>query len=103
MERLPDYQSNVGTRIGIQSCSRNVATLQRISQTQQTQLNSRMPFKRVLRRFKSSPTIQSLAIKPPKPASTPTFPLRMTSIPLFLKHDDCKGDYRVGSGSELKM
>jgi hypothetical protein len=47
-----------------------------------------MPFQRVLRRFKSSPAIQTLTPPPPKPACTPTFPRRIPSIPLFLKHDD---------------
>ena len=47
-----------------------------------------MPFQRVLRRFKSSPTIQTLTPPPPKPADTPTFPQHIPSIPLFFKHDD---------------
>jgi hypothetical protein len=47
-----------------------------------------MPFQCVLRRFKSSPAIQTLSIEPPKPVSTPTFPRRVPSIPLFLKHDN---------------
>jgi len=47
-----------------------------------------MPFQRVLRRFKSSPAIQTLPTEPPKPATTPTFPRRIPSIPLFPKHDD---------------
>jgi len=53
-----------------------------------------MPFQRVIRKFKSTPTlntsppIQILTIEPPKPASTPTFPRRVPSIPLFLKRND---------------
>ena len=53
-----------------------------------------MPLQRVIRKFKSTPTlktppsIQILTIKPPKPASTPTFPRRVPSIPLFLKCND---------------
>ncbi len=47
-----------------------------------------MPFQRVLRRFKSSPAIQTLMPPPPKPADTPTFPRRIPSIPLSLKHND---------------
>jgi len=53
-----------------------------------------MPFQRVIRKFKSTPTlkmspsIQILMIEPPKPASTPTFPCRVPSIPLFLKRND---------------
>ena len=53
-----------------------------------------MPFQRVIRKFKSTPTlkmslsIQILPIEPLKPASTPMFPCRVPSIPLFLKHND---------------
>jgi hypothetical protein len=47
-----------------------------------------MPFQRVLRRFKSSPSIRTLSIEPPKPASTPTFPHCVPSISLFLKRDN---------------
>ena len=47
-----------------------------------------MPFQRVLRRFISSPVIQISTPPPPKTADTPTFPRRIPSIPLFLKHDD---------------
>ena len=53
-----------------------------------------MSFRRVIRKFKSTPTletspsIQILTIEPPKPASTPIFPRRVPSIPLFLKHND---------------
>ena len=53
-----------------------------------------MPFQRVIRKFKSTPTlkmspsIQILTIEPPKPASTPTFPRHVPSIPLFLKRND---------------
>ena len=47
-----------------------------------------MPFQRVLRRFKSSPALQTLTPPPPKPADTPTFPRRILNNPLFLKHDD---------------
>ena len=46
-----------------------------------------MPFQRVLRRFKSS-AIQTLTPPPPKPADTPTFPQRILSNPLFLKHNN---------------
>jgi hypothetical protein len=35
-----------------------------------------------------SPSIQILPIEPPKPASTPMFPHRVPSIPLFLKYND---------------
>ena len=53
-----------------------------------------MPFQRVIRKFKSTPTlktspsIQILTIELPKPASTPTFPRHVPSIPLFLKCND---------------
>ena len=47
-----------------------------------------MPFQQVLRRFKSSSAIQTLTPPPPKPADTPTFPQRILSNPLFLKHND---------------
>ena len=53
-----------------------------------------MPFQCVIRKFKSTPTlktspsIQILTIEPPKPASTPTFPRRVPSIPLFLKRNN---------------
>ncbi len=49
-----------------------------------------MPLTQVLHRLKSSPAIQTLTPPPPKPADTPTFPRRIPSIPLFLKHDDPK-------------
>jgi len=38
--------------------------------------------------LKTSLSIQILTIEPPKPASTPTFPRCMPSIPLFLKRND---------------
>jgi hypothetical protein len=53
-----------------------------------------MSFQHVIRKFKSTPTlkmspsIQILRIEPLKPASTPTFPCHVPSIPLFLKHND---------------
>ena len=53
-----------------------------------------MSFQHVIRKFKSTPTlkmspsIQILTIELPKPASTPTFPHRVPSIPLFLKRND---------------
>ena len=53
-----------------------------------------MSFQHVIPKFKSTPTlkmspsIQSLLIKPPKPASTPMFSRRVPSIPLFLKCND---------------
>jgi hypothetical protein len=53
-----------------------------------------MPLQRVIRKFKSTPTlelsqpIQISPIKPSKPAHTLTFPCRVPSIPLFLKRND---------------
>jgi len=53
-----------------------------------------MSFQHIIRKFKStltlkmSPSIQILSIEPLKPASTPMFPHRMPSIPLFLKCKD---------------
>jgi len=53
-----------------------------------------MSFQRVIRKFKSvptlktSPSVQILTIEPPKPASTPTFPRRVPSIPLCLKRNN---------------
>ena len=88
MERLPDYQGNMRTRISFWPHTENIATLQGISQTQQAELNPTMPFQCVLCWFKSSPAIQISIIEPPKPASTLTFPHRVSGIPLFLKHND---------------
>jgi hypothetical protein len=57
-----------------------------------------MPFQRVIRKFKSTPVLKQeptkvierseSIINVPKPNKTPTFPCRIPSTPLFVKHDN---------------